>query len=198
MPDTIPGLLVAAADRDAEGSWVRADEGSLSFAGAVGQVAGLAARLREAGVRRGDLVVVTTRTTPPYLLCWLALACLGAVTVPTDPAGTVDELPGLIGQVRPRLVVTDADLVPVLERAGVSSLSELGVLDVDTLLPDWQLAEAGATPLRTGVGPDDLAVLIPTSGTTGRSKLVMQTHRAYAMAGEGFPYWMELTAEPTG
>ena len=41
--------------------------------------------------------------------------------------------------------------------------------------------------------PDDLAVLIPTSGTTGRSKLVMQTHRAYAMAGEGFPYWMELT-----
>ena len=46
----------------------------------------------------------------------------------------------------------------------------------------------------TRVGPDDLAVLIPTSGTTGRSKLVMQTHRAYAMAGEGFPFWMELTA----
>ena len=37
-------------------------------------------------------------------------------------------------------------------------------------------------------------MLIPTSGTTGRSKLVMQTHRAYAMAGEGFPFWMELTA----
>ena len=36
-------------------------------------------------------------------------------------------------------------------------------------------------------------MLIPTSGTTGRSKLVMQTHRAYAMAGEGFPWWMELT-----
>ena len=41
-------------------------------------------------------------------------------------------------------------------------------------------------------GPDDPAVLIPTSGTTGRSKLVTQTHRAYAMAGEGFPWWMEL------
>jgi carnitine-CoA ligase len=45
-----------------------------------------------------------------------------------------------------------------------------------------------------GVSPDDPAVLIPTSGTTGRSKLVVQTHRAYAMAGEGFPFWMELTA----
>ena len=45
------------------------------------------------------------------------------------------------------------------------------------------------------VSPDDLAVLIPTSGTTGRSKLVKQTHRAYVLAGEGFPYWMQLTAQ---
>ena len=37
-------------------------------------------------------------------------------------------------------------------------------------------------------------MLIPTSGTTGRSKLVMQTHQAYVLAGEGFPYWMGLTA----
>ena len=41
----------------------------------------------------------------------------------------------------------------------------------------------------------DVAVMIPTSGTTGRSKLVMQTHLAYVMAGEGFPYWMQLTAD---
>ena len=40
------------------------------------------------------------------------------------------------------------------------------------------------------VDPDDVAVMIPTSGTTGRSKLVMQTHLAYVMAGEGFPYWL--------
>ena len=43
--------------------------------------------------------------------------------------------------------------------------------------------------------PDDPALLIPTSGTTGRSKLVTQTHRAYAMAGEGFPWWLGLTAD---
>ncbi len=36
--------------------------------------------------------------------------------------------------------------------------------------------------------------MIPTSGTTGRSKLVMQTHLAYVLAGEGFPYWMGLTS----
>ena len=51
------------------------------------------------------------------------------------------------------------------------------------------VSAAAARPVR----PGDLAVLIPTSGTTGRSKLVMQTHRAYAMAAEGFPFWMRLT-----
>src|SRR5206468_5402054 len=51
-----------------------------------------------------------------------------------------------------------------------------------------------AAPPLAGVGEADPAVLIPTSGTTGRSKLVTQTHRAYVMAAEGFPWWMELSA----
>ena len=56
--------------------------------------------------------MVTARTTPPYVLCWLAVA-LGAATVPTDPAGTLDELSGLVHQVLPRLIVTDAARGPV-------------------------------------------------------------------------------------
>jgi carnitine-CoA ligase len=189
VPDTIPGLLGAAADRDPAGVWLRTDDGTLTFGDTAGQVVRLAERLRDAGVRRGDLIVVTARTTRPYLLCWLALATIGAVTVPTDPSGTQDELAGLVGQVRPRLLVTDAALLPLVEDAVVSSLR---TLDIDVMVGDWRVAASG-TSIPLDVGPDDLAVLIPTSGTTGRSKLVMQTHRAYAMAGEGFPYWLELT-----
>jgi len=61
-----------------------------------------------------------------------------------------------------------------------------------------QLRHVGAGDARPGPGevdPSDVAVMIPTSGTTGRSKLVMQTHLAYVMAGEGFPYWLELTSD---
>jgi len=186
MVDTIPGLLAAAAQRDANAVWLRTDDGTLTFGAAATAVARLAGRLRDAGVGRGDLVVVTARTTPPYLLCWLALSALGAVTVPTDPAGTAAELAGLVDQVRPRALVTDAGTGATA--AGASTL------DVDELAGDWRVAGPSGVDLRVDVAPDDLAVLIPTSGTTGRSKLVMQTHRAYAMAGEGFPYWMELTA----
>jgi crotonobetaine/carnitine-CoA ligase len=194
---TIPELLALAADRDAEGVWLRTDDGSQTFAGAAGLAGALAHRLRDAGVRHGDLVVVTTRTTPAYLLTWLALAALGAVTVPTDPAGTPGELAGLVGQVRPRLLITDADLRATVDQVVTDDLMPaLGVLDVDDLYVDWRSTDPAAREaLPSGVQPDDLAVLIPTSGTTGRSKLVMQTQRAYAMAGQGFPFWMELTAD---
>ena len=195
-PETIPGLLAGAAQRDAGGVWLRTDDGSLTFAAAAGHVAHLAEQLREAGVRRGDLVIVTTRTTAPYLLCWLALASLGAITVPTDPANTAGELRGLVGQVHPRAVVTDADLLPLVDEAGAADNTELGIVDIGALLGDWTAPlPTNSSTLAVDVSPDDLAVLIPTSGTTGRSKLVMQTHRAYAWAGQGFPYWMELTSE---
>lgn len=111
------------------------------------------------------------RNTADHLFVWLGLMRLGAVLVAANPAAGEAELAGLVGQTSPRLVVTDDDVGRLLA-AG------------DTDPPDVP-----------GPGPDDPAVLIPTSGTTGRSKLVTQTHRAYVMAGEGFPWWMELTAE---
>jgi len=193
LPDTIPGLLVAAAERDGDREWLRTDDGAMTFADAAGHVLRAVEQLVQSGVRRGDLVVVTTRTTPPYLLCWLALATLGAICVPTDPSGTRSELAGLVAQTRPRLLITDDETQGLVADAGGSSGVELGVVGVDELVADWRTpAGSDATRLRTDVAPDDVVVLIPTSGTTGRSKLVMQTQRAYAMAGEGFPYWMEL------
>jgi len=187
---TIGRLLANAAARDPRGVWLRSDEMTLTFDGAAASVAGVALALRSAGVRRGDLVLVTARSTPPYLLCWLALASLGAVTVPVNPRSAPAELAGVVGQVAPRALITDADLGPLIDSAGVGAVPALGVLDAGELLG----AEGSTAELADVAGPDDLAVLIPTSGTTGRSKLVMQTHRAYAMAGEGFGFWLELTA----
>ncbi len=191
---TIPELLSDAAVRDSDGTWIRTDEGSLTFSGALAQVAATAQALHEAGVRRGDLVMTTARTSPPYLICWLALACLGAVTVPVNPRSAPAELAGLVHQTQPRALITDAGLAPLVDEAQVAGLPGLGVLDADDLTRNWASVPVGTGRLPdAGVSPGDLAVLIPTSGTTGRSKLVMQTHRAYVLAGEGFPFWMGLT-----
>src|SRR6516164_1709218 len=192
---TIPEVLTDAARREPDGTWVRTDDGSMTFAAAAAQVAATAAALRAAGVEHGDHVLVTARTTAPYLLCWLALAWAGAVTVSANPRSAPAELAGLAHQTTPRAVITDAQLMPLITEAGITGLPPLGVLDAGELTKGWQeLAPVGEPPPVPPVRPADVAVLIPTSGTTGRSKLVMQTQRAYAMAGEGFPFWMELTA----
>ncbi|HSR85632.1 MAG TPA: AMP-binding protein [Streptosporangiaceae bacterium] len=209
---TIPRFLAAAADRDSDGVWIRSDAGALTFGGAVAAVGLTAEALRAAGVRKGDLVMLTARTTPPYLVTWLATTALGAIAVAVNPRSSPAELAGLIGQVQPKLLVTDAGLSELVGAAqadrGLAGAGEPPTapfppeLDVDALVPgEWSDAATMAGAARRGaalpaaqIGPEDVAVLIPTSGTTGRSKLVMQTHRTYAMAGEGFPFWMELTA----
>jgi carnitine-CoA ligase len=206
---TIPDLLAEAVGRAPDDTWLRTDDGTVTFAVAGGLVGATAVRLEDAGVRRGDRVLVTAKNTPSFLLLWLALASMGAVEVPANPKSTPAELAGLIGQVTPRAVVTDSELREVVDEAATfagaagsggtrgsgepGGSGDPGILDVDAMVPDWTapFPESADLP-KDAVGPDDLAVLLPTSGTTGRSKLVMQTHRTYSMAGEGFPYWMEL------
>jgi crotonobetaine/carnitine-CoA ligase len=129
-------------------------------------------------VGQGDRVLVTARNTSEYLLAWFALMEVGAIQVPVNPKSTAAELDGFLQQVRPRLVIDDD---------GTAAPGAVAVADLFTAAADAQ----GPAP----VEPGDVAVMIPTSGTTGRSKLVMQTHLAYVMAGEGFPFWMGLTAD---
>ncbi len=193
MPDTIPGVLARAAERDAGGSWLRTDEGQLSFGAAAGRVALATTRLRDAGVEAGDRVALLARNTPPHLLAWLGICSTGAVAVPINPVSTPTELAGILGQVRPRLLITDLALPPWVEPAGRATADSFEVVDVADVVGDWlEPIELTDVSVPLAVEPTAVAVLIPTSGTTGRSKLVMQTHRAYAMAGEGFPWWMEL------
>ena len=207
MPSTIPELLRAAASRAPDKVWLRGDSGTntpgssaaagdpLTFAQALARVAGTAERLADAGVRRADLVLLTMRTTPAHLLVWLAVTSMGAIAVTTDPEMAIPELEGMLAQVRPRLVVTDGELLPRLQAAGSARYCEQGVRLVENLADAGEYPVSGGPDLAGQPVPGDVATLIPTSGTTGRSKLVMQTHRAYAMAGEGFPHWMELSEQ---
>src|SRR5215472_130826 len=89
---TIPQVLTDAARRDPDGIWIRTDEGTMTFGAAAAQVVATAAALHDAGVRHGDHILVTARTTAPYLLCWLALAWSGAVTVSANPRSAPAEL----------------------------------------------------------------------------------------------------------
>jgi carnitine-CoA ligase len=173
MPQTIPELFEEAVASAPDKVWLVAGDESFTYAEARERIGRAAAALGAAGLGPGDLLLATMRSTPAHLFTWLASAYAGTILVTANPRSAEAELAGLLAQVRPRLVVSEAAIE--------------GAVGVERLF------EADAGFEGTGpAGPDDAAVLIPTSGTTGRSKLVTQTHRAYVMAGEGFPWWMEL------
>src|SRR5215469_2108432 len=130
---TIPGVLADAARRNPDGTWLRTDDGSLTFGGAAAQVADTARALRDAGIGHGDLVLVTARTTGPYLLCWLALTSIGAVVVSANPRSAPAELAGLAHQTRPRAIITDSGLASLISEADVAGLPALGVVDAGEL-----------------------------------------------------------------
>ena len=171
MAMTIPELFEAAVAEVPDKPWLLYEDETFTYAQARDRIGRAAGTLAELGVGAGDLVLATAHNRPEYLFTWLAGMYLGAIHMAVDPRSTESELAGLAGQVEPKLVVDDDNVAGLFTRAG----------------PTLE----GPGPAR----PDDPAVLIPTSGTTGRSKLVTQTQRAYAMAGEGFPWWLELTPD---
>ncbi|HEX4490579.1 MAG TPA: AMP-binding protein, partial [Acidimicrobiia bacterium] len=181
---TIPQHVRAAVDAAAGSTWLVTDDVELTYADAQARIERFASALRGLGIGVGDRVITTPRNTPDYLLSWLALMEVGAIQVPLNPKSSAEELAGFVAQVAPALVVTDPALAPSFGAPGVP------VVDVAAL---YDAAPDGRGP--AAITDDAVAVMIPTSGTTGRSKLVMQTHRAYVMAGEGFPWWLRLTAD---
>jgi crotonobetaine/carnitine-CoA ligase len=187
---TIPWLFRRAVEEVPDKIWLMAGHDTYTYLEALGRVQRAASWFRAAGVEPQDRVLVTARNTADYLLSWLALMEVGAIQVPVNPASTEAELAGLVGQVTPSLIVSDPALRSVVDEARRSTASAARPVDVMDL---FEVAGDGHGP--ASVEATEVAVMIPTSGTTGRSKLVMQTQLAYVMAAEGFPYWLGLTGD---
>jgi carnitine-CoA ligase len=199
---TIPLLFRRTVEQVPDKTWLLASDGTrLTYGQALARLERAASWFRGAGIGTGDRVLVTARTTPDYLLTWLALMEVGAVEVAVNPAGTSAEWAGFIDQVAPRLIVSDPEVTAVFGAGDDDGDETVGAANGDgPRTPERVEVQRLFDATGDGVGPadrhpDDVAVMIPTSGTTGRSKLVMQTHLAYVMAGEGFPYWLRLTAD---
>jgi malonyl-CoA/methylmalonyl-CoA synthetase len=157
------------------------DDSRLTYAELDERCARTAARLARLGVGRGDRVAVQIEKSVANLLLYLACLRRGAVYLPLNTAYTLAELDYFCGDAEPALIVCDP-----ARRAEVAALGGAGVAQVATLDAQGQgdLVEAlAAEPPQAAiasVGDDDLAALLYTSGTTGRAKGAMLTHRNLA------------------
>ncbi|HTO64269.1 MAG TPA: malonyl-CoA synthase [Bradyrhizobium sp.] len=129
------------------------------------------------GVKVGDRVAVQVEKSVENLVLYLATVRAGAVYLPLNTAYTLNELDYFITDSEPSLVVCDP-----LKADGIATIAAKVKAKVETLGPDGkgsltdaadQASPAFATVLR---GNDDLAAILYTSGTTGRSKGAMLSH----------------------
>ncbi len=176
-----------------EGSTVHGDavylvyeDERITYAQAHRMVRSLAHRLADVhGVRRGDRVAIATRNYPEWAIAYWATVSLGAVAVPLNAWWTGPELAyGLVDSGAVVLVADD-------ERAErlASHLDDTAVRAVLLVRTDRDVAHAESFAAAvTGddpplppvtIEPDDDATIMYTSGTTGRPKGAVQTHRNF-------------------
>jgi malonyl-CoA/methylmalonyl-CoA synthetase len=133
--------------------------------------------LIDRGVKIGDRVAAQTEKSVPGLVLYLAVVRAGAVYLPLNTAYTLNELEYFITDAEPSLVVCDP-----LKADGIGAIASKVGAKVETLGADGRgsltdAASKTATEFETvGRVNDDLAAILYTSGTTGRSKGAMLTH----------------------
>src|ERR1700704_2432470 len=129
------------------------------------------------GVKPGDRVAAQTEKSVPGLVLHLAAVRAGAVYLPLNTAYTLNELEYFITDAEPSLVVCDPS-----KAEGIGSIAAKVGAKVLTLGPDGKgsltdaAAKADAVFATVARANDDLAAILYTSGTTGRSKGAMLTH----------------------
>ena len=130
------------------------------------------------GAKPGSRIAAQIEKSPQAIMLYLGAVRAGAIFLPLNTAYTVDELAFFLADAAPDILVCNPArlpvLLPVAAKAGVRAAETLGA-DGSGSLPERcaDCAEEFADATRA---PDDLAAILYTSGTTGRSKGAMLTH----------------------
>ena len=153
------------------------DGSKISYADLIALTGQMANVLVSRGVKVGDRVAAQTEKSVQGLVLYLATVRAGAVYLPLNTAYTLNELDYFITDAEPSLVVCDPS-----KAEGIAAIAAKVGAKVETLGADGKgsLTEAAdnASPDFKTVerGNDDLAAILYTSGTTGRSKGAMLSH----------------------
>ncbi len=200
-PDLADLVAAAAADRP-DGVAVGAAGGRrLTWAELEDEVARVATGLGEAGVVGGQRVLIALGNRLELVTAYLGALRAQAVAVPVNPTSTAGELARMVADSGSRLAVADATTLPAV-RAAVAEVTRARAGEQTDLDPElvgralpvrvvavdghpadgelaWDVLRAGEPrPVPRLPDPEKLACLLYTSGTSGRPRAAMLTHRA--------------------
>jgi long-chain acyl-CoA synthetase len=149
-------------------------ERSISWADLDRHVDSLAAGLRGSGSQAGERVALLLPNSIEFATAYFGVLRAGLVAVPLNTAYTTTELSYQLDDASVSLVITDAEHADLVRKIGGHSL-----VVADPTDNDWNhLLETAPTGEAAPAGDEDLAVLLYTSGTSGRPRGAMLSHRA--------------------
>lgn len=197
------------ADRDAPCIHFR--DRTLTFGDVDRDSDALAEALVTGGLEPGDRVALYLQNDPQFVVAQLATWKAGGVTVPVNPMLKEEELAYVLEDSGASVLVALDELhraagAPAAARTGVGRVITTGPEDWsgDDVAPvpgppagaeslvDLIRAHGGARPGARDPGPDDLAYLVYTSGTSGRPKGVMTSHANVVFNAEVYRRWMRV------
>jgi fatty-acyl-CoA synthase len=166
-----------------------AGEERITYQKLLQRVRALAYSLRELGIGQGDRIATLLWSTAEFVYVFFATALLGAVIAPLPPRLRRHEMEGFLRELQPKLVITSSDLeVPeglealrALQKE-LPSLHHVLVTDApqNAEMSFRAMLDASPSPedLMIQVNCRDLLAILYSSGTTGRAKGIMHSHRS--------------------
>jgi len=197
--DTLLNVLASEGRR--EHAIIVPDGGPcLTYAELAARIGTVAEALRQNGISRGDRVAIVLPNGLEFVTVFLALTWIGAVAAPLNPACTEPEHRFCIEDAAARAAV----VLPASAAAARAAAASLAVPVWDARLgSDAQVFVESAQPFRASPAtvemprPDDIALFLHTSGTTGRPKAVPLTHRNLMHSVRTIHATYQLTAADT-
>ena len=212
-------MFKAAVARDPDGVIIRYFDGRISLRELDGLTDAFAAAIVDAGFTPGERVAVYLQNVPQFLIAQIGTWKAGGIAVSINPMNKQRELTELLtdsgatvlvvmeslyrdvaSKVVPgtevRTVITTSELEYQTRNdprvfAGVERIACEGAEDMAGLLERF----AGQAPPPVTLGPDDIAFLTYTSGTTGPPKGAMTTHRNVVFNAQTYRDWVGLTSD---
>jgi oxalate---CoA ligase len=170
-------LLSIIGRADAHPALMAPSGDSISFAELHEVVERLARQLAGAGVEAGDAVALSLANGPEIVLAFLAIVAAGAAAAPLNPGYTAAEYRTYLEDLRPRAMLFQGEIAEAAR--SVCSELEIAVIDMPRG-PARTLALGGRPASIPKPDPDSVALLLHTSGTTSKPKIVPLRQRNLA------------------
>ncbi|WP_040835539.1 class I adenylate-forming enzyme family protein [Nocardia brevicatena] len=190
------GDLLAASQAWGDRDYLVTFDRRMTYAQHLDAVAALSTALREDyAVTKGDRVAILAANSPEWVVAFWSAQCVGAIGVGLNSWWAPREIEYGLRHCRPTVLIVDAkraDLLADIDTSGIA------VLTVETDLPRLIAAHSGAELPRIDIDEDDPSVLLYTSGTSGRPKGALHSHRNLLAVVDYHRFTDAISAEMAG